>query len=89
MCSGDDQQGIGRGDLFRKAPDGGWTAPFQVWIIHRQVIDPDEVRFHLRFDEPDQSLRKLPIDRLAPIAADDNGEFQLPHNAQFLRNSER
>lgn len=79
----DYEDGIGRSNLPRKALHRLGARAFQVEVVHRQIVDLYEPRIHAILDQPDQGLRKLTIDRLAAIAAHDDGQFQFVHWLSF------
>ena len=70
MLGCDKQSGVGRIDLIDKANDSGWPRSLEVGVIHREIIDSNELKLELlAFPEADESLSQPAIDRFSTIVA--------------------
>ena len=84
MLRGDDQDGVGAGELVLVAHDLSGQVAFEVLVEHRQIVDAREIRVEAAGAELGERMGELAVDRIAAVAADDDGEIGLGHGADPL-----
>ena len=84
MLGGDEQQGVGSGEVSLEAGDRRRHRIFVILVVHRQVVDRDEFGLELIGAEADQRLGELAVDGFAPVAADQDAELVLCHGSLYL-----
>ena len=71
----DDQHAVGARQFVLEADDLGGQVAFVVLVVHRQIVDADELGVELVGAELDERLSVFAIDRVTAIAADDHGDL--------------
>ena len=79
MFGRDDQDTVGLRQLIFVAHDFRRQAALEVLIEHRQMVDADKVRVELVSAELGERQREFAVDRVAAVAADDDGKVRLCH----------
>jgi hypothetical protein len=80
----DDQDGVGAGEFALEAHHLRRQVAFEVLVEHRQIVDAREIRFEAAGAELGERMGELAVDRIAAVAADDDGEIGLGHGADPL-----
>jgi hypothetical protein len=80
----DEQQPIGCGDLRLEAHDALRKFRFEVLVVERQIADRNELELGFVGAEPGERVRKLGVDGLPAIAADDDRDLDLCHGGPTL-----
>jgi hypothetical protein len=81
---GDDQDAVGAGELALEAHHLSGQVAFEVLVEHRQIVDAWETGLEAAGAEPGERVGELAVDRIAAVAADDDGEIELAHGADPL-----
>ena len=56
----------------------------EILVVHRQIVDLDEVGLEGAAAEPGERLRQPAVDRFAPVGADDDAELEFCHGSLYL-----
>jgi len=79
----DEQQGVRILDCRLEASDSLRDRLFEILIVHRQIVDLDEICIECIAAEPRQGLRQSAVDRFAPVAADDDAKLEPRHGNPY------
>jgi len=71
----DDQHAVGLLDLVLEARHFGRQRALVILIVHRQIVDADDLGVEFSCSELDQGLSKFAVDRLAAVSSRRSRQF--------------
>ena len=76
-----EQHAVGAPDLVLEARHLGTVIGFVILVVHRQIVDAHKIRVEFIGAELGERVGELAVDRIAAVAADDDGKKGFCHGA--------